>query len=42
MQRRDSARDYSLHKMRRRPESGRDFAGVQNANAPAAPGANIK
>ena len=42
MQRRDSARDYSLHQMRRRAESGRDFAGVQNADAPAAPRADVK
>jgi hypothetical protein len=42
MQRRDSAGDYSLHKMRRRAEGGRDFACVQNADAPAAARADVK
>ena len=42
MQRRDSAGDYSLHKMRRRAEGGRNFAGIQNADASAAARADVK
>ena len=42
MQRRGSAGNDSLHKICRRAEGGRDFARIQNADAPAASGADVK
>src|SRR5205814_421093 len=42
MQRRDPARDYALHQMSRRAKRWRDFARVENTDASAAPGSDIK
>src|SRR5882724_272442 len=42
MQRRSPAGDHSLHKVRRRAKGGGNFARVQNADASAAPRADVK
>src|SRR5439155_617512 len=42
MQRRDAARDYALHQISRCATRRRDFARVQNTDASASPGSDVK